>query len=105
MKKKTTKKNIKEDVEAEEPARVIERAYDSKNKEDREIKKLGLEEEEDFSAKSEKTLKKEISKIKDFEIDEKTESDILRGLGGDSRTNMPPELKVAPSAEEPKPST
>lgn len=102
MKKKTTKKNIKEDVEAEEPARVIERAYDSKNKEDREIKKLGLEEEEDFSAKSEKTLKKEISKIKDFEIDEKTESDILRGLGGDSRTNMPPELKVAPSAEEPK---
>ena len=84
MKKKTTKKNIKEDVEAEEPARVIERAYDSKNKEDREIKKLGLEEEEDFSAKSEKTLKKEISKIKDFEIDEKTESDILRGLGADT---------------------
>ena len=100
MKKKPSKKAPVQ-VEEEQP-RVIERAYDSRNKEDREIKKLGLEEEEDFSAKSEKTLKKEISKIKDFEIDEKTESDILRGLGADNKTKMPLGVEPTPAAEEPK---
>ena len=101
MKKKLAKKAPVE-IEEEEQPRVIERAYDSRNKEDREIKKLSLEEEEDFSGKSEKTLKKEISKIKDFEIDEKTESDILRGLGADNKTKMPLGVEVTPAPEEPK---
>ena len=74
------------------PRRTANREFDSRNKEDRKIKKLGYDDDEDFSPKSDKVLKKEISKIKDFEIDEKTESDILRGLGG-TRTSFKDDQK------------
>ena len=82
LKKQSQKDKVVAEIEKEEKEEVIDREFDSKNKEDRRIKKLALDDDEDIKTKTEKTLKKEISKIKDFDIDEKTESDILRGLGG-----------------------
>ena len=84
--KRPTKEKVVAEVEEEDDyvyaSKPMNRDFDSRNKEDRKIKKLGFDDDDDIKTKSEKTLKKEISKIKDFEIDEKTESDIVRGLGG-----------------------
>ena len=102
MKRPQKDKLVEEMVEQEqeEAEKTVEREFDSRNKEDRKIKSLAYDDDDDIKVKSDKTLKKEISKIKDFDIDEKTESDILKGLGG-NRNYFSEEVGKATPKPEP----